>query len=246
MSNRLFASYDGNLFEMLDVQLGAGVESLENNEGNTGIWSLDLDSRVTDKVHGKLGYKRDIVTDTIASVGRNIVSENINGALSLDLTPYFNSGGSYGMTTYSDGNELYDYSLWASLIFMTEPALLKFLYTYDHQDAREGNNEEGVLLEDGFSADDHPYWSPKNYWQNSFHIYWKQHLLSDMLEREAPSYYTVEYILGYDSTGRESQSLKGGFSVEVTPHFILESAVEFISSDNYRKSDLNFTAVYRW
>jgi hypothetical protein len=246
MSNRLFASYNGNLFDKIDVQVGAGVESLENNDGNTGLLAIDLDSQVTDKVQGQLSYIRDIVTDTIASIGRNIVLENINGALSLDLSPYFNSGGSYGITTYSDGNELYDYSLWASLIFITDPALLKFSYQYAYQDAREGNQEGVPVLEDGFSRDDHPYWSPKNYWENSFHIYWKQHLLSDMLEREAPSYYTVEYILGYDSTGRERQSVRGEFSMELTSHVILESAVEFISSDNYRASDLSFTAVYRW
>jgi hypothetical protein len=246
MSNRLFASYNGNLFDKIDVQVGAGIESLENNDGNTGLLAIDLDSQVTDKVQGQLSYIRDIVTDTIASIGRNVVLENINGALSLDLSPYFNSGGSYGITTYSDGNELYDYSLWASLIFMTKPALLKLSYQYAYQDAREGNQEGVPVLEDGFSRDDHPYWSPKNYWENSFHIYWKQHLLSDMLEREAPGSYTVEYILGYDSTGRESQSVRGEFSMELTSHIILESAVEFVSSDNYRASDLSFTAVYRW
>jgi hypothetical protein len=117
---------------------------------------------------------------------------------------------------------------------------------YDFQDARESNQEGGILLADGFSAEDHPYWSPKNYWENSFGIYWKQYLFSEILEKEAPSYYTVEYRIDYDSTGHERQSLKGGFSMELNTHFILESAIEFISSDNYRASDLSLTAVYRW
>lgn len=226
--------------------MGGGVEALENDEGDTGLFALELESRVTDKVHGNVSYHRDVVADTLASLGRNVVAEKMRGALSFDLSPYFNTGGSYGMKTYSDGNELHGYSLWASLIFMTEPALLRFTYMYDFQDARESNQEGGLLLADGFSAEDHPYWSPKNYWENSFGIYWKQHIFSEMLEKEAPSYYTVEYIIDYDSTGHERQSLKGGFSMELNSHFILESAIELISSDNYRASDLSLTAVYRW
>ncbi|MCK5196665.1 MAG: hypothetical protein KAQ71_22830, partial [Desulfobulbaceae bacterium] len=246
MSNRLAAFFQGNLFHRVDFRVGGGVEALENDEGDTGLFALELESRITDKVYGNVSYHRDVVTDTLASLGRNVVAEKIRGALSFDLSPYFNTGGSYGIKTYSDGNELHGYSLWASLIFMTEPALLRFTYMYDFQDAREGNQEGGLLLSDGFSAGDHPYWSPKNYWENSFGIYWKQYIFSEMLEKEAPSYYTVEYIIDYDSTGHERQSLKGGFSMELNSHFILESAIEFISSDNYRASDLSLTAVYRW
>lgn len=246
MSNRFYAFYRGNMFHRVDVKVGAGVDALENDEGDTGLFSLEMNSRITDKVKGTVSYYRDVVTDTLASLGRNIVADKVKGSLSFDLSQYFTTGGSYDMDTYSDGNEFHGYSLWASVIFMTEPALLRFTYMYDFQDAREGNQEDGPLLADGFSDLDHPYWSPKNYWENSFHIYWQQHILSDMLEKEVPSYYTVEYILDYDSTGHERQSLKGGFSVELTSHFILESALEFVSSDNYRTKDLSLTAVYRW
>jgi tetratricopeptide (TPR) repeat protein len=246
MSNRLTAFFHGDLFHRVDFKVGGGVEALESDEGNTGLFALELESRITDKVYGNVSYHRDVVTDTLASLGRNIVAEKIRGALSFDLSPYFNTGGSYGLKTYSDGNELYGYSLWGSLIFMTEPALLRFTYMYDFQDARESNQQDGPLLDDGFSAGDHPYWSPRNYWENSFGIYWKQYIFSEMLEKEAPSYYTVEYIIDYDSTGHERQSLKGGLAVELDSHFILESGIEFISSDNYRASDLSLTAVYRW
>lgn len=246
MSNRFCAFFRGNLFRRINLKVGGGVDALENDEGNTGLFTLELNSRITDKMQGNLSYHRDIVTDTLASLGRNVVADKVEGSLSFDLSEYFMTGGSYDINTYSDGNELYGYSLWASLIFMTEPALLRFTYIYDFQDAREGNQKNGPLLADGFSAYDHPYWSPKNYWENGFHIYWKQHVLSDMLENEVPSYYTVEYILDYDSTGHERQSLKGGVSVELTSHFILESAIEFVFSDNYRANDLSLTAVYRW
>ncbi len=191
-------------------------------------------------------YARDAVTDTLASLTRNIVAENYKGGLFLGILPRLITGGDYGYTNYSDGNEVKAYSVWASYIIIPEPTYLQFKFKYEFLDARESGDTGGPLLVDGFAALDHPYWAPTNYWKNSYNILWKHKLSADTLERGTPSYYSAEFMLDYDSQGHVIQTIKGGFFLELTRNFMLESALRLVNSDEYRDRDFTLSAIYRW
>lgn len=246
MANRAVIAYDANIFNRLDLRLGGGLEASDGEFDDAGIIECGLTGKVSDRLQGEFTYERDVVTDTLASLTRSIVFENYKGGLFLGILPRLITGGDYGYTNYSDGNEVKGYSVWASYIIFPEPTYLQFKFKYEFLDAREAGDRGGLLLEDGFSAYDHPYWAPTNYWKNSYNILWKHKLSADTLERGTPSYYSAEFMLDYDSQGHVIQTVKGGFFLELTRNFMLESAVRLVNSDEYRDRDITLSAIYRW
>ncbi len=244
-ASRALLTYRTGLSDWLDVMVGGGVESLEGCD-DTGLLDLGLYGRLGDKLRGHFLFFRDVVTDTTASLRRNVVAEEWKTGVDFDLFPRLLAGGEYRYTNYSDGNELNGYNLWASYIILAEPTFLEFGYLYDFMDASEGKNPGSVILEDGFSPSDYPYWSPQNYWCNRFKLFFKHSLSEDTLDRGTPTYYTAEYLVDYDALGHSIQTLRGGFFVELTPHVMVESTLEFVSSDELRNKDFFVSTIYRW
>ena len=244
-ASRALLTYRAGLSDWLDVMVGGGVESLEGY-ADTGLFDLGLYGRLGDKLRGHLLFFRDVVTDTTASLSRNVVAEEWKTGVDFDLFPRLLAGGEYRYTNYSDGNELNGYNLWASYILLAEPTFLEFGYRYNFMDASEGKNPGSVVLEDGFSPSDHPYWSPQNYWCNRFKLFYKHSLSEDTLDRGTPTYYTAEYLVDYDALGHSIQTLRGGFFVELTPHVMIESTLEFVSSDELRNKEFFVSTIYRW
>ncbi len=246
MANRAVISYDTNILDRLEFRIDGGLETADGKFDDAQIIKCGLTGKVGDRVQGEFTYVRDIVDDTLASLTRNIVFENYKGGLFLGILPRLLTGGDYGYTNYSDGNEVKGYSIWASYIIFPEPTYLQFKFKYEFLDARESGNMGGILLDDGFSAFDHPYWAPSNYWKNSYNILWKHKLSADTLERGTPSYYSAEFMLDYDSQGHIIQTIKGGFFWELTKNFMLESAIRLVNSDEYRDRDFILSALWRW
>lgn len=245
-ASRAFLLYQSGVFDWLDFSAGAGLESLEGGYSDTVLFSLGLNGQVGDKLQGYLRYSRDVVSDTTASLSRNVVGEELAGGFSLDVFPRLISGADYSYMTLSDGNDITRYDFWASYIIWAEPTFLKFSYIYDFRDAREDKNQGLPLTADGFSRLDHPYWSPKNFWYNRFSLFFKHSLSGDTLGRGTPTFYTAEYGVDYDAAGHAVQRLKGSFFVELTDHILVESLVEFVSSDEIRKQEFFVSAIYRW
>lgn len=246
VANRSFIDYEMSVGEGLNVRLGGGVEDLGDGYSDTGLVQCEVKGKIGDRVRGEVRYSRDVVSDTLASLTRNIVAENVQAGVYLGIMPRLLTGGGYDFTDYSDGNEVWGYSFWASYTLFTEPTFLQLKGKYEFKDAREGGGGTGFILDDGFRADEHPYWTPRNYWKNSVGLLWKYKLSADTLDRGKPSYYTTEYLMGYDSDGHATQTIKGAFFIEWSKHFMLESAVEFVDSDEYRSRDFTLSAVYRW
>ncbi len=246
MSNRSFVDYELSVVQGLHVRVGGGVEDLENGYSDTGLVQCEVKGKVGDRVRGEVSYSRDVVNDTLASLTRNIVADNVQAGFMLGIMPRLLTGGGYDYTDYSDGNNIKGYSFWASYILFTEPTFLQLKGKYEFKDAMEGKGGTGLMLDDGFREDDHPYWTPRNYWKNSVGLFWKHKLSADTLERGKPSYYTAEYVVDYDSDGHAIHRIKGGFFIEWTKHLMVESAVDFVSSDEYRARDFTFSVVYRW
>ena len=242
---RALVSYAANINEQLLVRGGVGSELLENSQPDTGILEMAAEGRWGDRLTGILSYDRDVKHDTLASLGRNIVQQDYKANFVLDMVRSVQAGGGYLYTSFSDDNTMRGYDLWAAYLLFFEPAFLKFSYTYDFKDTAEGRGG-GPLQPDGFAASDHPYWTPMNYWQNRFSVYFKHQLSDDQVRRGVPRYYDLEYAVIYDEMGYAMQTWKGGFFVECVPQVILSATTELTSGPEYRAKEFFLSAVYRW
>ncbi|MDG4476121.1 tetratricopeptide repeat protein [Thiovibrio frasassiensis] len=243
--NRALVTYAANINEQLLLRGGGGAEVLENGQPDTALVQLAAEGRFGDRLTGILSYGRDVKHDTLASLERKIVQQDYKADFVLDMVRSVQAGGGYLYSMYSDDNTMKGYDLWAAYLLFFDPAFLKFSYTYDFKDTIEGRGD-GVLLADGFAASDHPYWTPMNYWQNRFSVYFKHQLSDDQFRRGVPRYYDLEYVVVYDEMGYAMQTWKGGFFVECAPQIILSATTELTSGPEYRAKEFFLSAVYRW
>ncbi|MHB1183251.1 MAG: tetratricopeptide repeat protein [Desulfobulbia bacterium] len=243
--NRAFVSYAANINEQLLLRGGAGAELLENSQPDTALVELAAEGRLGDRLTGILSYGRDVKHDTLASLSRNIVQQDYRADFVVDMVPSVQAGGGYLYTDFSDNNTMKGYDVWAAYLLFFDPAFLKFCYTYDFKDTVSGRGD-GVLLADGFGASDHPYWTPMNYWQNRFSLYFRHQLSDDQFRRGVPRYYDLEYAVVYDEMGYAMQTWKGGFFVEYAPQVIFSATTELTSGPDYRAKEFFLSAIYRW
>ncbi|MGV1098296.1 tetratricopeptide repeat protein [Thiovibrio sp. JS02] len=243
--NRALVSYGAAVNEHLALRAGGGAEILENGQPDTTVLDLALEGRLSDRLTGTLSYGRDVNHDTLASLGRNIVQQDYKADMVVDLLASVQVGGGYLYKEFSDNNDLQGYDFWAAYLLFFDPAFLRFSYTYDYQDANSAGGG-GPMQADGFALTDHPYWTPMNYWQNRFSVYFRHQLSDDQFRRGVPRYYDLEYTLSYDEKGYPIQSWRGGFFVECTPHVMLEATAELATSQEYRRRQFYLGASYRW
>ncbi|MFP3982798.1 MAG: tetratricopeptide repeat protein [Desulfurivibrionaceae bacterium] len=245
-AKRLFMTSKGSFFDKANFKLGAGVEYLNYDSQRTGLFLCQIDRQFTDDFRASLSFERDVVADTYASLTRNVVADNSQASVAWDLSPFFSAGGDYGTVRYSDSNNLDAYSLWTKFHIFGKPSYLTFTYQYSFRDADESEVKSGETLPDGFQVDDHPYWAPQDYWENSFSLNWQQPISKLFMEHESPSYYSASFTLDYDERGRVRQTVKGGIYLELGRHFIGRSSVKYTTSENYDVREASLAAMYRW
>jgi tetratricopeptide (TPR) repeat protein len=244
-SNRFVGRYSLRFNNSWKISLAGGVESLDDKKGDTALWAGELSGNIYDNLWGRVSYKRDSVTDTVASLTRNIIQQKTSVSLYSDVIPRLNVGGEYGFIDYSDNNHMIQYEVMAAYTLFYEPTLLEFSFRYNVQDS-DRSTMAGPVLPDGFSMNDHPYWSPAYYWLNTFSLYFKHQLSDDSLDRGVGRYYTVKYSLGYDSRGYDLQALEGSFFVELNKHIILEASADIQSLKSFQSKKIQLTATARW
>jgi tetratricopeptide (TPR) repeat protein len=244
-ARRAVFSYQTDFNSNISIRLGGGVEEPENDLPRTGLIDTKVTGRIGDKWRSYLSFARDVTTDTIGSLTRNIVRHDFHTGLGIDVLPRLAVGAEYVYTDFSDHNVTSGYEFWASYILLPEPTYLKVSYSYDFKDSRRGT-QAGIPSGDGFAVDDPPYWTPVNYWVNLASIHFKHLLSKETFDRSIPRYYILEYSLGHDSEGEAIQLLKGSFFLEWTQRLLMEAAAEIISSEPYRQSGVSFSAIYRW
>nr|MBF0221085.1 tetratricopeptide repeat protein [Desulfobulbaceae bacterium] len=245
-ANRLALNYKATLFSGLTLGLLTGVERQDSGDTDTFMFGIEGVGSIGDAFVGSLSLKRDIVADTTASVRREIVRQELLAGVVFEPFYRLDLGGEYSLADFSDNNWTTGYGLWASYLLLSQPTYLQFIYKYDFKESNEGASQGGTVTSDGFSKDDHPYWSPKNYWSNQFGVLYKHEFGNDSIIRKVTKHYTVEYYLGHDSAGNGFQGAKGGFFVEITPELLLSAEGELVSSPVYRKKLYSLTASYSW
>jgi|GEM_PF-4870238 len=243
--NRTDVEYHRDLGFGLTADLAGGVADVEGATGGVVLLNATLSGEPNDLVGTTFTFQRDLVDDTVASIERKIVSETVKAALRLDVLPRLAVGGDYAHTEFSDNNWTERYAGWVRYHLLPDPYRLTLGYTYDFRDSNEGP-QDGVRLEDGFAAEDHPYWAPRSYWQKRFEVSFHHGLGPDSLGRSAPRSYGLKYLFAYDSLGHAFQSWEGGVEYEFAPHFLVRINGQLTSSQDYRSKGAILQFDYRW
>lgn len=245
-ANRLDVHLVSDFFDYLQFRAALGGRSLSGGHGSVAVYDFSVTGLAGDRFESYIGVKRQVVTDTLASVDRGVMVQVYEARAELDLTSRLQAGGELRRSEYSDNNEINGYSLWLSSILLPEPHFLKATFLYEFLDAQEKNEAAGPLLADRFTADDHPYWSPDYFWRNHFKINYKHKFSDDILGRSTPSFFTVGYGFSYDGNEDTGHVLQAGLHVEMSTTWILKLESEFEESDEYRTRDVTATLLYRW
>jgi len=230
----------------LDFKVALGVASPDDYYSNTFLYDFQVNGRIGDGVRGYLGVSQNIVEDSVEALKKGINEKGYVAGVRLDLLPRLFGGADYLFTEYSDGNYQNRYELWSSYIIHSEPTLLQFRYGYEYSHNGEGNRPKDYNYPSGFSVLDHPYWSPKEYWQHLFTLSFEHQLADDILGRGAPSYYTIEYSFGYEIGGYDNHEVKAQIFLEMSRHFLLNSRVEYISGADVQNIGFVGSVIYRW
>lgn len=244
-SKRFFLSYNLKLKSGLSALMGVGVESLDDEFANSGIFSFSLLGKIGDKLKSRLAFSRDLTTDTLASLTRNITHDDIEAGFAVDFFPRLSLGCDFGYVNFSDNNQKNEYALWSTYIIFFEPTLLRLNYSYEFDHFRE-NARPGLPLADGFAPNDHPYYAPDEYWLSKISLFFKHQLSDDTLDRGIPRYYTLEYTIGYDSEDEDLQAFESGFLIELNEHLIMKASASVNTLKSYKRKDLFLSATYRW
>lgn len=245
-ATRAVGSYSAGVLSGLTARGAMGVQGNDRTDRQEFVVSASVVGTVGDGLTGTLSYERDVVDDTTASLRRNILFQDMLGGITLDPLPRLALGGGYLARDYSDNNWTAGYDLWASYLLFAEPTFLQLKYSYDFKESREGPQPGGALEDDGFPVNDHPYWAPKNYWQNQFGMFFKHSLTQEPLGREAPRYYTIEYVIGHDVDGYVTQTAKASLFAEWSANLLVEAGTELATSQSFRRQEYRVGISYRW
>jgi tetratricopeptide (TPR) repeat protein len=242
---RTMLTYDAKIFQALSLSLGGGIEDLGSGYSTSPLFCGMITGEIADEVRAVFSVKQDVTADTLASLTRVIKRRDYKIELMFDLFPRIVLGGYHDFIDYSDSNWTKKSTFWASYIFLPEPTLLQISYNYDYYDSKEGQ-KPGVPAGDGFALNDHPYWSPQDYWITRFTFYLKHQLSNDALARGIPSYYALEYSLGYDSYDNDLHELKGSLNIEIANNYILAASYGYVDLDVYQHHETFLSVMYRW
>ncbi|MEN8198434.1 MAG: hypothetical protein ABFR63_00040 [Thermodesulfobacteriota bacterium] len=231
----------------LDFQVALGADRADDNRhGTSFLYELRANGRIGDMVQGYGRVSQDVVDDTVEALDEGIKSKAYEVGFSLDFLPRLFGGYEYGFTEYSDANHQNRYGLWTSYILRSEPQLLQLRYGYEYSHNADTNKGRDFSQETGFDQQDHPYWSPKEYWQHLFTVSFEHQLAEDVLGRSAPSYYSLEYSFGYENGGYDNHQVKGQIFLEMSRHFLLNGSFDYTNGSEYEEQDVLLSLIYRW
>ena len=244
--NRLLTELKWSPAYDLDFLMRIGGDRSDEEYGTTLLYDFRINGRLGDLAEAYLGISHDVIDDTVTSLMTGISSTEYEGGLRFDLLPRLFGGGNYLFTEYSDGNHQNKYELWTSYILHSEPTLLELRYEYALSHNADGNSEPEHSKEKFFQPDAHPYWSPKEYWQHLFSVFFEHQLSNDTLGRGAPSYCSFEYSYGIENESDSNHKLSAQIYLEISRNILLNSSFDYINGDKYEEQEFLFSLIYRW
>ena len=113
----------------------------------------------------------------------------------------------------------------------------------------QNNDENQIITEDqtlSDTAENIPYWSPGAYWEHLATLSFQHLLKSFSLLKETPSYYTLDYSIGFES-GENLVNIVGfEIFLEMSPHFLLKGDITYSTSEDYEQKAALISLIYRW
>jgi hypothetical protein len=243
---RAMLNVESKLSQAFQFKFGTGFENLEDGYDTTPLFYAAIVGKLRDEMRATLSFRQDVTADTIDSLTRDITLREYKIDFLFDLLPRVLMGGDYQYSDYSDSNWTNKYTFWSSYLFIPEPTLLKLSYKFDYYDSGEGQLSPLPPDKFGFAPNDHPYWTPIDYWITRFSLYFKHQISNDTLARGVPSYYTLEYSLGYDSDDNDLHEIKGSISLELYKHFTINASYGYSDLDVYNHEEAHLSAIYSW
>jgi tetratricopeptide (TPR) repeat protein len=243
---RAMLNIESKLSQAFQLKFGTGFENLEDGYDTTPLFYAAIIGKLRDEMRATLSFRQDVTADTIDSLTRDIILREYKIDFLFDLLPRVLMGGDYQYSDYSDSNWTNKYTFWSSYLFIPEPTLLKFSYKFDYYDSGEGQLSPLPPDKFGFAPNDHPYWAPIDYWITRFSLFFKHQISNDTLARGVPSYYTLEYSLGYDSDDNDLHEIKGSVSLELYKHFTINASYGYSDLDVYNHEEAHLSAIYSW
>ena len=233
-------SYDFDLFTKFGMDGGASAGQ------STLLYDFTLQGKIGDQILGFARVAQDVVDDTVESLVENISVTEYETGLQFDILPRWFAGGKYQFSDYSDANYKNSFDIWSSYTLFPEPLLLQIRYEYGLSHNNKGNKKKEFELTGVYGPNDHPYWSPKEYWQHTLNILFEHQLTDDTLGRGAPSYYSLDYSFGYEDGGNINHIFNAQIFLEISRHFLLNTSFNYLHGESFENTKANVSLIYRW
>jgi tetratricopeptide (TPR) repeat protein len=255
--------YDFN--DRSSVNLGLGIHMMDSGIHSTHLYDLRFDHEFDDILSGYLQYQQRVIDDTLTALEQALHTGSITGGMFIEGTTGINIGGEYRRLWYDEDNDQDRLILWSSYSFFSEYNTFQLKYSYELLNNSQSNfytvetiadpiidaNTGEPLTDVGettLSTVDTklPYWSPGTYWQHQL-TFGVRHLLSQFEEFEkAPSYYSLDFSVGYESEENFTYSGKFDIFLEMNTHFLLKGELLYSNSEDYSEQRAAASLMYRW
>lgn len=238
-------SYSRDLPADFDLQLRAGAESLDDFE-TTAIAGARLNSRLDEYVKGYVLFDQNAVYDTLAALRQGIYLQDYEAGLIVETPKGIALGADYRRRRYSDDNSQNQFHLWSGYAIYAEATTFKLQYDYRLIDNSEASTIFFPAATDEEAVDTPLYWSPDEYWEHLGTISFQHLLKAYSLTRGTPSYYSLDYSMGFESGQNFTHKIGFEILLEMSPHFLLKGNLSFATSDEYEQQGALLSLMYRW
>ncbi len=255
--------YDFN--DRSSVNLGLGIHMMDSGISSTHLYDLRLDHGFDEILSGYIQYEQRVIDDTLAALEQALNTGSITAGMLIEGTTGVNIGGEYRRLWYDENNDQDRLYFWSSYSFFSEYNTFQVKYSYETLNNSQSNfyivetiadpvidADTGELLTDvtetvTTTVDAQiPYWSPGGYWQHQL-TFSVRHLLSQFEGFEkAPSYYALDFSVGYESEENFTYSGKFDIFLEMNTHFLLKGELLYSNSDDYSEQKAAASLMYRW
>ena len=243
--HRLVGAYSQNLFTDTDLLLRIGAESLDQDD-TTALAGFEVTHRLDDLLKGYISFDQDRVYDTLAALESGIYVQEYEIGLVAETTGGVVLGTDFQRRRFSDDNSQNHIHLWSAYNIYSETTTFKFQYNYKAIDSSIGNFPSNVEFGSADFPTGPPYWSPGSYQEHLGTVSFQHLLKSYSLTKGTPSFYAVDYSIGYETD--QIISHKAGFEIflELSSHFLLKGNLTYTTSTEYEQKGALVSLIYRW
>jgi len=238
-------SYSQGLNKDTDLFFRLGGENFDQYD-TTLLAGFEASRRLDEFLKGYVAFYQDRVNDTLAALEANVYSQDYKAGLVIDPQGGLVFGGDYQRRLYSDDNAQNQFYLWSGYNIFNELNTYSFQYSYK---LIQNSDENQIIPEDKVSSDsveNIPYWSPGTYWEHLATLSFQHLLKSFSLLKETPSYYTVDYSIGFESGENLVNMVGFEIFLEMSPHFLLKGDITYSTSEDYEQKAALISLIYRW